>query len=75
MKFLKEFKDIQFSEDDITIPINVDISGHIGTPIKNIRTQKLGKKNRIKQIIVPPNPPDMQQKSPSSTKVDLNYMP
>ena len=31
------------NDDDITIPINVDITGHIGTPIKSTRMSKLPK--------------------------------
>ena len=35
-------------DEDITIPINVEITGHIGTPVKKVKTQKLSKEPKIK---------------------------
>ena len=34
--------------EDITLPINVDITGHIGTPTKSTRTRKLSKEPKIR---------------------------
>lgn len=39
---------VEEDEEDITIPVNVEITGHIGTPVKKIQTQKLSKEPKIK---------------------------
>lgn len=35
-------------EEDITIPINVDITGHIGTPTKSTRMSKIAKEPKVR---------------------------
>ena len=35
-------------DEDITIPINVDITGHIGTPTKSTRMRKLPKEPSVR---------------------------
>lgn len=35
-------------EDDITIPLNVEITGHIGTPVKNIHNGKLPREPSVR---------------------------
>ena len=35
-------------EEDITIPVNIEITGHIGIPVKKTQTQKLTKGPKIK---------------------------
>lgn len=62
-------------EENITVPIDVEITGHIGTPIKSIRSQKLGKKPSVKQIISKSEMPSIQKRNSANNRIEMNGLP
>ena len=43
-----EIVDEEDEDDDIVIPLNVEITGHIGTPVKNTRVGTISKEPSIR---------------------------
>ena len=61
--------------EDILIPNSVETTGHIGAPIKSVRSQKLTKEPKVKTKKSEPNYPDMQKRKTNSRNYELNSLP
>lgn len=50
-------------DENAIYPTDMEITGHIGTPTKKVRVQKLGKspKNKLKKVA--PNYPEIQRRT------------
>jgi len=77
MKYLKTFLEngqiISEEEgENILIPNTVELTGHIGAPIKNIRSQKLTKEPKVKSKFTRDSDPHLEPMQPSNTKTKLN---
>ena len=63
-------------DEDIIYPDNVEITGHIGTPIKSVRLQKVGKSPKTKLKKAAPNYPEMGKRNNQNTETTLlNSLP
>ena len=63
-------------DEDIISPTDMEITGHIGTPIRIVRVQKLGKSPKVKSKIAAPDYPGMQKRTnQNKDTILLNSLP
>ena len=81
MKYLQSFEDYRpelagqlvNDDEDIIYPMDKEITGHIGSQIKKVRLQKVGKSPK-RQKSAAPNYPEMQLRN-NLVKTELNALP
>lgn len=63
-------------DEEAIYPTNMDITGHIGTPIRSVRVQKIGKSPKTKLKKAAPNYPEMQKRNSQNRETTLlNSLP
>jgi len=66
--------EIKIDDENAIVPTDMEITGHIGTPIRKVRVQKLGKSPKVKNRISAANYPELQKRNQKDTTL-LNSLP
>ncbi len=82
MKYIKSFQkylesgQIVTDDEEIIVPFDVEITGHIGTPVRQMRVQKIGKSPKVKLKKAAPDYPEMQKRTNQNNDATLlNSLP
>lgn len=81
MRYIKSFEkfnagDINsiINDEDIIYPTGIEITGHIQTPVRSVRVQKIGKSPKVKSKKPIPNYTELQKRNSKETTL-LNSLP
>jgi hypothetical protein len=63
-------------DEEAIYPSDVEITGHIGTPVKSVRVRKLGKSPKVGLKKASPNYPEMRKRNNQNQETTLlNSLP